>query len=121
MDIVTVFCEIDDFCQQFEPVYRQKLIDDKVKRRNRAMKLQMSEILTIIVYFHSSGYRNFKTYYLESVQKTMSGEFPNLVSYNRFVELMKEAVAGVGGVFGNQKSRVQRDFICRFDITCGVS
>jgi transposase len=92
MDIVTIFCEIDDFCQQFEPAYRQKLIDDKVKKRNRAMKLQLSEILTIIVYFHSSGYRTFKTYYLERVQKTMSREFPNLVSYNRFVELMKEAV-----------------------------
>lgn len=92
MDIVTIFCEIDDFCAKFEPVFRQKLIADKVRQRNRAMKMQLSEVLTIIVYFHSSGYRNFKTYYLEQVQKTLSREFPELVSYNRFVELMKESV-----------------------------
>jgi transposase len=92
MDIVTIFCEIDDFCGKFEPVFRQKLLADKVKQRQRAMKLSLSEVLTIIVYFHSSGYRNFKTFYLEYVQKTMTAEFPDLVSYNRFVELMKEAV-----------------------------
>lgn len=92
MDILTIFCEIDDFCAKFEPVFRRKLLADKVKRRQRAMKLSLSEVLTIIVYFHSSGYRNFKTYYLEQVQKTLAPEFPDSVSYNRFVELMKEAV-----------------------------
>ena len=90
MDIVTVFCEIDDFCLAFEPIFRQKLIADKVRQRNRLMKMQLSEVMTITVYFHSSGYRNFKTYYLEYVQKTLNKEFPNLVSYNRFVELMSE-------------------------------
>lgn len=92
MDIVTIFCEIDDFCKQFEPVFKEKLLTDKVRQRNRAMKMSLSEVLTIIVYFHSSGYRNFKTYYLEQVQKTLTREFPASVSYNRFVELMKEAV-----------------------------
>lgn len=54
--------------------------------------MKLSEVMTIIIYFHSSGYRNFKTYYLEYVLKTMTGEFPDPVSYNRFVELMKEAI-----------------------------
>ena len=90
MDIVTVFCEIDDFCLAFEPMFKQKLIADKVRQRNRLMKMQLSEVMTITVYFHSSGYRNFKTYYLEYVQKNLNKEFPNLVSYNRFVELMSE-------------------------------
>lgn len=91
MDIVTIFCEIDDFCAKFEPVFRRKLLADKVKQRQRAMKLSLSEVLTIIVYFHSSGYRNFKTYYLEQVKKTLAAEFPDAVSYNRFVELTKAA------------------------------
>lgn len=92
MDIVTIFCEIDDFCIAFEPEFRRKLLADKGRQRRRTMKMKLSEVMTIIVYFHSSGYRNFKTYYLEQVQKTMTGEFPDLVSYNRFVELMTEAV-----------------------------
>jgi hypothetical protein len=92
MDIVTIFCEIDDFCIAFEPEFRRKLLADKGTQRRRVMKMKLSEVMTIIVYFHSSGYRNFKTYYLEYVRKTMTGEFPDLVSYNRFVELMTEAV-----------------------------
>lgn len=48
--------------------------------------------MTIIVIFHSSGYRNFKTYYLQHVLKHMAGAFPRLVSYNRFVELMPGAL-----------------------------
>lgn len=105
MDIVTIFCEIDDFCLAFEPVFREKLLTAKVRQRNRAMKMQLSEVLTIIVYFHSSGYRNFKTYYLERVQKTLNREFPELVSYNRFVELMKEAVVPLAVYLETRKGK----------------
>nr|WP_051482675.1 IS982 family transposase [Synechocystis sp. PCC 7509] len=42
--------------------------------------------MTIVISFHQSCYRNFKTYYLEKVQKHWQAYFPRLVSYNRFVE-----------------------------------
>jgi hypothetical protein len=51
-------------------------------------KLSASEIMTIIIYFHMTRYRDFKTYYTEFVSKHLRAEFPKLVSYNRFVELM---------------------------------
>lgn len=44
--------------------------------------------MTIIIHFHRSRYRDFKTYYTQYVQMHLRGEFPNLVSYTRFVELM---------------------------------
>ena len=47
--------------------------------------------MTIITYFHLSGYRTFKWYYIKYVQKVLKSSFPNLVSYNRFVEIMKMA------------------------------
>ena len=37
-------------------------------------------------------YRTFKHYYKEYVMKNLSWAFPNLVSYNRFVELMRSTV-----------------------------
>lgn len=104
MDIVTIFCEIDDFCLAFEPVFKEKLLSHKVRRRHRASKMRLSEVLTIVVYFHSSGYRNFKTYYLEYVQKTLAKEFPDLVSYNRFVELMTEAVVPLAVYLDTRKA-----------------
>lgn len=50
----------------------------------------MSEIMTICVFFHHSGYKTFKQYYTNYVQQQLSTAFPNLVSYNRFVELKQD-------------------------------
>lgn len=44
--------------------------------------------MTILIYFHQMRYRDFKTYYTQFVQVYLRSEFPTLVSYNRFVELM---------------------------------
>jgi hypothetical protein len=92
MDIVTVFCEIDDFCQYFEPEWKKSLLANSEKQRDRKTTLCLSEIMTIIVWFHSSGYRTFKDYYKEQVMKHYKWAFPKLVSYNRFVELMQTAI-----------------------------
>ncbi len=58
----------------------------------REPRLSLSEILTIIIHFHQSNYRTFKHYYLEYVCQHLQDEFPKLVSYNRFVELMPRAL-----------------------------
>jgi hypothetical protein len=39
-----------------------------------------SEIMTILIGFHQSHYRNFKAYYLEHVCQYQRWEFPGLVS-----------------------------------------
>lgn len=85
-----IFCDIDDFCKRFEPVLNAHLLEQG--RRTRQPRLSLSEIMTIIVQFHRSGYRTFKTYYTEHVRKHLRGHFPKLVSYNRFVELMPRAL-----------------------------
>ncbi|HEY9877273.1 MAG TPA: IS982 family transposase [Leptolyngbyaceae cyanobacterium] len=87
-----LFCDIDDFCQSFEPRWRQSLIGQGVGQRNRAGSLSLSEIMTILVAFHQQHYRNFKAYYLKHVCMYWRGAFPGLVSYNRFVELMSQTL-----------------------------
>ena len=42
--------------------------------------------MTILIAFHQSCYRNFKTYYSEKVRLNWSQDFPGLVSYQRFIE-----------------------------------
>ncbi len=51
-------------------------------------RLCLSEAMAICAVFHLSGYRTFKWFYQELVLKNYRKFFPNLVSYNRFVELM---------------------------------
>ena len=91
MSLLQLFVHVDDFCQIFLPVWKKKLISDGSKKRRRAGQLSISEIMTIIIHFHQSRYRNFKAYYTEHVCQYLRGEFPNLVTYERFVILMPSA------------------------------
>jgi hypothetical protein len=92
MELETLFCQIDDFCQAFESNFNSHLLINKLVKRKRKSQLCLSEIATIIVYFHCSSYRNFKHYYIKHILKHCQSEFPNLVSYNRFVELTPSAL-----------------------------
>jgi hypothetical protein len=91
MSLLELFVSVDDFCQIFLPVWNKKLLGEGSKKRCRAGQLSMSELMTIIIYFHQSQYRNFKAYYSEHVCVHLSAEFPNLVTYERFVVLMPSA------------------------------
>ncbi len=91
MSLLELFVHVDDFCQIFLPIWERKLLADGSKKRRRTGQLTISEIMTIIIYFHQSQYRNFKAYYSEHVCKHLRAEFPNVVTYERFVILMPSA------------------------------
>ena len=95
--LIAMFCDIDDFCKWFEPLYVQRLLHNGQRQRTRQTTLALSEIMTIIVYFHRSHYRDFKHYYTEYVEEHLPPYFPALVSYSRFVELMPRAVVPLCG------------------------
>ena len=67
MSLLELFVDVDDFCQLFLPIWQKRLLGEGSKKRLREGQLSLSEIMTIIIYFHQSRYRNFKSYYLEHV------------------------------------------------------
>jgi len=95
--LVEMFSDVDDFCQEFEPHWEQKQLIVGIKCRRRPRQLCLSEIMTIIIHFHQSSYRDFKAYYQKHVMINLRSEFPNLVSYPRFVTLMKETILPLCG------------------------
>ena len=88
LSLEALFCHVDDFCQRFESQWKQKLLGDGVQQRQRSRSLCLSEIMTILIAFHQSAYRNFKWFYTQRVCCDWRDAFPGLVSYNRFVEWM---------------------------------
>ena len=86
--LLELFVSVDDFCQVFLPFWERKLMQDGSKKRRRAGELSVSEIMTILIHFHQSHYRDFKTYYTDHVCEHLRSEFPKLVSYERFVILI---------------------------------
>ena len=101
MDILPLFCDIDDFCLLFEPRWERKLLE--TRQRHRVSTLCLSEVMTIITLFHASSYRNFKAYYTGHVLKQYVWAFPRLVSYGRFVELMPAALVPLCGYLQSRK------------------
>ena len=84
--ITDIFCVVDEFCSDFDKTTQSFLLGKPSKRPPTMSK---SEVITIYLLFHLSGFRCFKHFYIFYVQKHMIEEFPNTVSYNRFLELMQ--------------------------------
>lgn len=92
MDIVALFCDLDNFATHFQAHCQHPRLLANKRSRHRESRLHLSEVMTILILFHASNYRTFKHFYLQHVLKHMRGEFPHLVSYSRFVELIPEAL-----------------------------
>jgi transposase len=87
MSLLELFVEVDDFYREFERWAEQQQLPCKAKRGPKP-SLSASEVMTIVIHFHQAGYRDFKSFYQKHVCEHLVAEFPKLVSYNRFVELM---------------------------------
>ena len=91
MSILKLFCHVDDFCQWLATWENAKLLG-VTRKRGPTPRLSMSEVMTILIYFHQSHYRDFKAYYMQHVCEHRRSEFPALVSYTRFVELIPSSL-----------------------------
>lgn len=86
--ITEIFYLTDDFCKEFQSSIENRILGHKPKRKPR---MSCSEVITIMIIFHTGGFRNMKHFYIHYVQKHLTDLFPKTVSYNRFVELMQAA------------------------------
>ena len=92
--VTEIFFIIDEFDKNFEKIVSDHSLvqNTDLKQRNRKSTLSDSEVMTILILFHSGHYRDLKHYYINHVKNHMKSEFPETVSYNRFVELQKKVV-----------------------------
>lgn len=86
--ITDIFYLVDEFCIHFEESIKKHTLGNQPKRKPT---MSCSEVITVMIIFHSGGFRNMKHFYLHYVQKHQHDLFPHTVSYNRFVELMQAA------------------------------
>lgn len=83
--LTELFCSVDDHCQKYEFFHKTRALGKK--KRGYPCRLSLSEIVTILIAFHISGFRTFKQYYLY-MQIAYKHAFQDLVTYHRFVELI---------------------------------
>ncbi|MYA54871.1 transposase [Candidatus Poribacteria bacterium] len=94
MSIVSLFCEIDDFFLEYEKMKSTPCLPEatRIDPRGRPRTLHPSEVMTVLIAFHQSGYRTFKHFYFKHVCVYWQAAFPRLVSYTRLVQLKKEVL-----------------------------
>jgi hypothetical protein len=69
LDLTPLFCDVDDFyrgSERFGEGDLPGLPDDKPVKGDQS-KLSISEVMTIVIAFHGSGYRTFKDFYTRKV------------------------------------------------------
>ena len=87
---VEIYYLVDEFLKEYDSVITfLGRGSPKEKEEPQIHHVQSSEIMTILILFHSSSFRNLKHFYL-FVRTHMQKDFPHTVSYNRFVELQRK-------------------------------
>lgn len=114
-----IFCQVDDFCKELNQYSAGKLLPSPsgvAGKRGPACCLDDSEIMTILIFFQSSSFRNFKIFYTNFLCRYWSKEFPKLPSYNRFIEIMNRVIFHL--VLFSQINSGKRTGIYYIDSSC---
>src|SRR4051812_34296445 len=86
--LTEIYVDVDDFCKAKRSLIQHALRYCGAYKKSHPNRLTLSEVMTILVYYHLSPYKNFKAYYTRHVCGDLKREFPDLVSYDRFVALI---------------------------------
>lgn len=91
--LVSIFCQIDDFCKELDVYSRHYVLTGPSKGKSGpACGLSISEIMTILVMFQMSKFRDFKTFYNGFLGVYHKNYFPKMPSYARFIAIMNRAI-----------------------------
>ncbi len=79
LNVSQMFWEVDDFCHAFEqPLTVLPQLPSMTGERFCQSRLSRSEVMTIVIAFHGSGYRTFKEFYTLCVLPGGDTPFPTL-------------------------------------------
>lgn len=87
LKLLEIFVSSDDFCQKFQATQLPSA-NDRTPIIDVPHALSTSEMMAIVIFYHHSGIRCFCWYYQYVVPKHFAQDFPDLCSYNRFVQKM---------------------------------
>jgi hypothetical protein len=91
---VEIYYIADEFSRKFDKVTEGHLLSENNGKRHRKRRFTMSdaEVMTIMILFQLKQFRNLKAFYTQYMMAHCRDDFPQTVSYNRFVELQQKTV-----------------------------
>jgi hypothetical protein len=91
LKLIEIFITCDDFCNALTRWQAKQ----GCLPTTRKGEMSDSEMMTLVVFYHHSGYKCFEYYYRNCVQVHLSSHFPNRLTYERFVARMPRLLPGL--------------------------
>jgi hypothetical protein len=85
-----VFIDVDDFMLAYTRYAKNQICSSQKQKPGPKSSLHPSEIISILIFYHYSGYKCFQYYYEYMVTKELRSYFPNIVSYTQFLGYIKD-------------------------------
>lgn len=87
--LISLFLEVDDLHKAF--IEYQKEQGKYLEKKKMQSQLNGSEVCTILVAYHYSGYKCFEYYYRQLIGKTYRSYFPDAPCYESFLSYIPKA------------------------------
>jgi hypothetical protein len=89
--LIEIFINVDDACIAMGKYVQSHFLESGVskKRPTRITGVKESELITILIFYHYSGYKCFEYYYKKLVLEDLRTYFPKMPTYHRFLELIE--------------------------------
>ena len=105
-NLTLIFCLCDDFFKCFSAQIASRQLPGNIPINFKpSPRMSIPELMTILIAFHLSGYHDLKHFYVY-VAHNWRKEFPGLVSYSRFVELIPCASIFLYGLLTSLRGEV---------------
>jgi hypothetical protein len=115
---VEIFCDFDDFCKSAKTQWEALLLTNggRLERKyGPECGLCDSEIMTLLVLYHTSRFKNFKAFYNGVVLGMLRSYFPEAPCYERFLTLTKRVWALLAFFLASRMG--EKTGICYIDST----
>jgi hypothetical protein len=86
--LTEIYCDVDDFCKSHREFIAKLFRLTGLYKKLHSSQLTLSEVMTIVIYYHLSPYKTFKDYYTRHGLINLRRDFPDAVCYDRFVALL---------------------------------
>ncbi len=83
--LIEIFIDVDDFCLHADAWLSHTAHAHDFDWRSN---LHYSEAMTILIFYHHSGYKCFQYYYQKLVQTQLKSYFPTVVNYKYFLSFI---------------------------------
>lgn len=78
--VTAIYFIVDEFFKEFDLLIKNYSLQDvQTKKRKRKFTMSQSEVMTILILFHSGAFKNLKSFYAFYVQRHMRKDFPNCI------------------------------------------